>query len=290
MHRRTRRRDEEIARRFTKLVLEFGSREMPMTFGQVSAASIVLMTASGAAFAGFSGTMFESASDPAGWAGSTLIASLDSASTGFNYTANSGFAAVFSGFELDRTHVISDVYRLSQLTTITNGPNSISLQPGDLVFAYRVRLVSSFPGLTVESLNEAQVIGAPDFGFGENPMDASLINGQGFVTTSHFNNPEGGNIDDAAEFGSSVDFEWPVLDTDHLNNGEFITLLMFTSPANIGRGVLNLNAPPGQSGGIIGVAQGAEAPPILIPITIPAPGAAGLIFVGALASVRRRQR
>lgn len=243
------------------------------------------------ALAGFSGTMFEVMTDPSSWAGSTQIATLDSQTAGFNYNPASGFAAIFSNFELDRTQVRTDVFQMGQLTTIVNGSNSIVLTPGDLVFAYRVRLVNSFPGLTVESMNEAQVIGAPDFGFGQDPMAAALLNGQGFVSTTHFDNPDGGNIDDAAEFGSSVDFEWPDLDVNQLDNGEFITLLLFSDPAGVGQGVMNMSAPPGQSGGLIGFAQGAEAPPVLIPI-VPTPGALALGAVGMVVftSTRRRVR
>lgn len=243
------------------------------------------------ASAGFNGHMFEVMTDPSAWAGSTLIGSLDSQTDGFVYNPTSGFAAMFGQFELDRTQVRTDVYRVGQMTTVINGGNSITLNPNDLVFAYRVRLVNNFPGLTVESLNEAQVIGAPDFGFGQDAMMASLINGQGFVTNAHLNNPAGGNIDDADVFGSSVDFEWPVSDVDHLDNGDSITMLMFTDPAALGRGVLNMSSPPGQSGGISGVAQANEAPPVLIPI-VPSPGAAvlGAIGLGFVATSRRRIR
>lgn len=249
-----------------------------------------LLVTSPAALAGFSGTMYNVLTDPASWATTTPIASQNAATDGFNYNPSSGFAASFGSVIVDRTDVATDVYRVNSTTFIGAGPNQIALLPGSLIFAYRLRLVDSFPGLTVGSLNEAQVIGAPDFGFGQNAMAASLINAQGFVTTSHGNNPLNGNIDDAAEFGSSVDFEWGNVDTDHLDNLDTITMLLFTDPADIGRGVLNLSAPPGQTGGITGVAQAGEAPPVLIPI-IPTPGAFILGAFGLSAvAVRRRTR
>lgn len=265
--------------------MDFNPRLSALAIGAV-------LTASGSVLAGFSGAMFQAATDPAGWAGSSLVASMNSQAAGFNYNPTSGFSAIFSSFELDRTTVQSDVYRMTQVQSIVNGPNTIVLNPGDMVFAYRVRLVNNFPGLTVETLNQAQVIGAPDFGFGQDVMQASLLNGQGFVSNAHGNNPVNGNIDDAAEFGSSVDFQWNLSsDLDQLDNGEEIIMMLFTDPAGVGQGVLNLFSPPGQVGGLTGDAQAGEAPPVLIPI-VPTPGAAflGVLGMGVMLVSRRRNR
>lgn len=254
---------------------------------------IVALAASGlvgsSTFAAFDPTMYQEASDPSTWAYANLIQSLDAASTGFNYNFGSGFAWEFFGVEQDRTDVISEVYQISQTHTFTTGASSITLNPGDLAFVYRVRLVES-NGATVTSLTEAQVIGAPLFGFGQDVMDASLILGQGYINGA-YNPPTTGNIDDAGTFGSSVDFQWPGNDVSNLDNNQTAVLIMFTSPALIGQGVLNLTAPAGQTGGLTGIAQAGEAPPILIPL-IPAPGAAslGVIALGFGAAGRRRRK
>lgn len=239
------------------------------------------------AIAGFNSTMFQS-SAPSTWADATLIASLDSSN--FDFPDDSGFELVFGNIVFDRTSVRSDVYRADAPRVINTGGSSLTLDAGDLVFAYTIRLVQAAPGSTVNTVNEIQAIGAPDFGFGADAMAASLINGQGFVvTTVHDNTPTTGNIDDAAEFGSSVDWEWPGFDSGQLDNSDTITLLLFTDPAAIGTGVLNLISPPGQIGGITGVAQAAEAPPILIPI-IPSPGATVLAIAGLGLTAARRRR
>ena len=258
----------------------------------VKAASIVTVLGCAlAANAGFTPNMFEIPNDPSTWGFATPIASLNGTGGGFTYPVNSGFEASFAGFSLDKTLVSTDVYQLTANASFTTNNISINLNAGDLVFAYRLRLVGTFPGLTVTSLNEAQVIGAPDFGFGQDAMAASLINGQGFVVpVGHDNAPSAGNVDDAAEFGSSVDFEWPSVDTDHLDNAQSITMLLFTGPASIGRGVLNMSTPPGQPGGLVGFVQGADAPEVLIPI-IPSPGAAVLGVLGLTTiSLRSRRR
>ncbi|MDX2114962.1 MAG: hypothetical protein SFZ24_04975 [Planctomycetota bacterium] len=246
-----------------------------------------LSLAGATAQAGFSSTMFEVASNPSTWGDATEIASLDSSS--FDYADASGFEAVLANIVFDRTAVSTNVYRMNAARVVSTGNASLTLDPGDLVFAYSLRLVGNFAGLTINALNEAQVIGAPDFGFGQNPMAASLINGQGFVTTGHGRDPLNGNIDDAAELGSSVDFEWGGANAIYLLNDQTITMLLFSDPAEIGRGVLNMSSPPGQAGGIEGVAQADGAPPVLIPI-VPAPGAAALALVGGTLLLRRRGR
>lgn len=256
---------------------------------RVAVLAAALVVTAGSASAQFDPTMYNVGTDPSAWSGASLIASLDAQVAGFNFNPTSGFVAEAAGFVFDRTDVRTDVYALSQSTVITQGSSSITLNAGDLVFAYRVRLVGDFPGLVVNTMNEAQVVGAPDFGFGQNIMALSLLNGQGFVSTSHGNNPATGNADGDDEFGSSVDWEWPDLDTSHLDNNDFITMLLFTDPASVGQGVLNMSAPPGQAGGLTGFVQGEEAPPVLIPI-VPTPGAVLLGTIGLGFAVANRRR
>lgn len=249
----------------------------------------LLVGTTSSAFAAFSPGMRNISSDPSGWGFATNIASLDAQSTGFNYTGNSGFSWDFFGSEQDRTDVITDVYRITAPHTFNlgGGAQEITVSPGELVFAYRLTLVEA-NAATVTSLREAQVIGAPLFGFGQDVMDASLLRAQGFVTNAHGRNPVAGNISDAAPFGSSLDFEWGGGLAQNLLNDQTIVMLMFTDPAAIGRGVLNLAAPSGQLGGLTGEADGPEAPPVLIPI-IPSPGTLVLcaLGIGAVASRRR---
>lgn len=236
----------------------------------------------------FSDGIVQEANDPSTWAFADFVTSLDAASTGFDYPVDSGFALVDNVLgELDRTDVVSEVYRFNADNTFDDGTNSLDLFEGDLAFVYRVTLVQS-SAQTVTSLTEAQVIGVPAFGFGQDVMAGNLLIGQAVVDNGS-NLPGSGNFDDAGVFGSSVDFEWPGADVDNLDNSTTAVLILFSRPAAIGEGVLNLFAPPGQPNNLTGIAQADGAPPILIPI-IPAPGGVALGAVGLLAVARRRRR
>lgn len=240
----------------------------------------------------FSSGMRPVATDPSTWGFATNIASLDSASTGFNFTETppSGFSWSFLGTEQDRTQVVTDVYRVTSPHTFDpGGPLEFTLNTNDLVFAYRITMVE-VNALTVTSLREAQVAGAPAFGFGQDVMLASMLNAQGYVSPAHGRVPVSGNVSDAGGFGSTLDFEWGGGLAQNLLNDQSITLLMFTAPGTVGQGVLNLIAPPGQINGIIGQANGSEAPPILIPV-VPAPGSIALLTLGVgVIAARRRVR
>lgn len=252
---------------------------------------IALVSASGSpALAGFSPAIRGINSDPSTWGFATNIASLNAQTSGFNYQPNSGFAWEFFGVTQDRTDVITDVFRFDSPHTFNpgGGAQEFTANTGDLVFAYRITLVEA-NALTVTSLAEAQINGAPLFGFGQDAMDASRINAQGFVVPAHGRVPVLGNISDAGEFGSSLDFEWGGGFADNLLNDQTIVMLMFTDPAGIGQGVVNLIAPPGQIGGVNTIVQGNDAPPVLIPI-VPGPGSLGIASLGMWMIAGRRRR
>lgn len=253
--------------------------------------TIALASGPGAtAFAGFSSGVRGITSDPSTWGFATNIASLNAQTAGFNYQPNSGFAWEFFGATQDRTDVITDVFRFDSAHTFNpgGGAQEFTANAGDLVFAYRITLVEA-NALTVSSLAEAQVTGAPLFGFGLDAMDASLINAQGFVVPGHGRVPVVGNISDAGAFGSSLDFEWGGGFADNLLNDQTIVMLMFTDPAGIGQGVVNLIAPPGQISGVNTIVQGNDAPPVLIPI-VPGPGSLGIASIGVWVIASRRRR
>ena len=243
-------------------------------------AFVVAASLSGVATAG--APLIQTATDPSTWAADN-IASLNIDDTGYSFPDGAGFSWGFGGTEIDATDITSDVYRMNASMDL----GSLVLNPGDLVFAYRIRLVQGVAGSTVSSLDEIQILGAPAFGFGDDVMLRSVLNGQGFVSTSA-GTPDSGNFDGEDSFGASADWEWPGDDASNLDNDEFITLLMFTDPAQVGLGVANLFAPPGQTNGLTGVVQAGEAPPVLIP-TIPAPGVGGLLALGSVGLLRRRR-
>jgi len=272
-----------------------GTGKIKMTCNRISGviAVALLSGTSASALAAFNPGIHGITSDPSTWAFANNIASLNAQTAGFNYQPVSGFAWEFFGSTQDRTDVITDVFRFNSAHTFNpgGGAQEFTASAGDLVFAYRITLVEA-NALTVTSLTEAQITGAPLFGFGVDAMDASLINAQGVVIPSHGRSPVLGNISDAGTFGSSLDFEWGGGLAQNLLNNQTIVMLMFTNPAGIGRGVVNLIAPPGQIGGLNTIVQGNDAPPVLIPTTIvPGPGAMGIavIGLGMIASRRRRQ-
>jgi len=241
------------------------------------------------AVAAFNPNLLNDAADPSTWTFADLVSSFDAElDGGFNYNPVSGFSWEFLGAVQDRTDVRSQVYRFNQGHTFTTGAASQSVSAGDMAFVYRVRLVGVNTN-SVTSLTQAQVVGFPAIGMGQDIMDSSLLLAQGFITGA-YNPPVTGNLDAVPGFGSSVDFMWPGSDVTNLDNNQEAVLVMFTSPSLIGQGVLNLFAPPGQGNGVTGIAQSSEAPPILIPI-IPGPGpvALGAMAFGLLGMSRRRR-
>jgi len=244
-----------------------------------------------------SSVLYQDSADPSTWAFADLVASLDAASTGFDYNPVSGFAWEFLGQEQGRTDVNTEAYEINTETTFMTGSSSLVMEAGSWVFAYRVRLLEA-NSLTVNGLREAQVLGQPLFGFGQDVMAGSLIRAQGYINgASLMNPPLSGDFDDFNEFGSSVDFQWFDGQTGDqpLVNDEEVVMLLFTDPAQIGQGVLSLAAPPGQASGLTGVTQDIsqnppvdESPPVLVPI-IPAPSVAWIGIGAGLMAARRRR-
>lgn len=218
----------------------------------------------------------------------TQIASLDVATTSYDFPFGAGFTTSgyvdnFGSVELDRTQLVSTVYRVNAPTNV----GGVSLSTNDLVFAYTIRLVEASTN-TVTTMKEFQV-GLLNFGVGDR-MDGSSVKGRGFVATG-VPTPVGGNAGDLesiGSFGASHDWEWGVTGPEQLQNSQTITLLMFTEPRPIVQGLGNFAAPPGQQAGVDPLASGA---PVLIP-AVPAPGAGALwaVSAGLLAARRRRGR
>ncbi|RMH25005.1 MAG: hypothetical protein D6693_09400 [Planctomycetota bacterium] len=234
-----------------------------------------------------------------------LVASLDVASTPFNFPFDS---ALFtnSGFvrnvldangnpiaELDRTELRTDVYRVNQQTQLA--PGGLTLEVGDMVFAYTIRLVSA-SGNTVSAVDEVQVAGA-NF-LGTDSMDLGLLKARGFLTPSPgvvapISSVSPAVPDDFSLFGldgGQLEWNWFQSDpTQQLGNSETITLLMFTGQASIGSGFMNLAATLASSTGPFDPTV--EAAPVLIPISfvVPTPGAATLVGLACLTALRRRR-
>lgn len=248
------------------------------------AAAAAAIGAGAPALAAFNGTMQQMSQ--ATLDSYTLLQSLNIADTAFQFTpggsfTTSGYVNEIAGNVFDQTELTSRVYRVTSQTNLANG---LTLNVGDNVFAYTIRLVEDSAN-TVNSLREFQV-GLLDF-FGGTVMDGSVVTGYGHVTTSVSTPVANANdFEDLGAFGASLDWQWGPADVDQLDNNEAITLLMFTMPTLIGEGIGNFAAPPGQPTGVDPLATGA---PVLIPI-VPAPG--GALALGALgiACAARRRR
>ena len=195
---------------------------------------------------------------------------------------------------LDRTGLVTSVFQVTQQTQLA--PGGLTLNVGDMVFAYTLRLVDNPVGGVsnniVSTLDEFQVAGitVPGSDF----LDPALVKGRGFVTPgAGVGAPQMVDtptmINDFGSFGSQVAWNWLASDpTQQLDNGETITILMFTERSSIGNGFGNLLAPLSTSTGPYDPTL--EGAPVLIPIAfIPAPGALGLfVMVGAVGLRRRR--
>lgn len=258
---------------------------------------------SGTALAAYQNNMYGTGAAPSTYG--TLVGSPFDTNTdgGYNWPFDGGQGFTTSGYidefdagggtiiELGRTQLISEVYRVNTATVFNDGGDSITLNPGDMVFSYRIKLVGNSTS-TLNSLKETQIssIGAPGVG-----LATDRILGRGFYKSSSFSgsvlatdepDPQAGDLFEIAGFGGSLDFRWSGDDTQQLQNDEEITLLIFTEPSAITQGFMSFAGNPGQDSG---VDPNANFAPVLIP-TFPTPGTAVLLLgAGSAVAVRRRR-
>ena len=229
--------------------------------------------------------MFQFVGSPGATWGSP-IATLD-VNTDTGYTWASGFKVQFpNGLGQDITELTSNVYNVSSPLVLNQGSDSLTLNPGDKVYAYTITLVEA-SATTVDTLEEFQV-GLLSF-IGGPIMDGSLIKGRGFVSTG-VNGPagaDGSDFEDLGIFGSSLDWKWPSLEVNQLHNEQTITLLMFTSNSLPFEGIGDLRAPTGQ---ITGAGNVSNLVPVLVPTTVPTPGGAAIGLIAGVLCTRRARR
>jgi hypothetical protein len=272
---------------------------MPRITTSAAIAGSTICFLAGSALAAFDSTIYDTGADPASYG--TVVANainpLDANATynwphDSNFFDNSGYISSVGGTEFDRTQLVSTVYEVNNTTVFTSGSDTITLDPGDRVFAYTLRLVNASAN-TVTSIFEAQITGVntngqPGSVTNPDAMAASLLKGRGVFASAGLNLPDAapGDFTDLGAFGSAVDFFWNGNDTEQLQAGQEITLLLFAEPSPIGYGAANFAGNPAQGSNSDPNANGA---PILIPV-IPTPGAAMLIGAATLASLGRRRR
>ncbi len=197
----------------------------------------------------------------------------------------SGYVNEFMGVEVDRTELVSRVYRVHTPTVV----GGLNLNVGDNVYTYTIRLVD-FSTNTVNGLSEFQVSGL-DFTLTNPVMDASLVKGRGYVgPTGGANAPAVENpldLEDLGIFGASLDWEWE--DTggdDFLQNSAEITLTMYTTPSLPIQGIAVFSSSPGIPSNVDPNSTGAS---VWVP-AIPAPGPLVIAGAGVLFATARRRR
>ncbi len=260
-------------------------------------------------------TMYTGATDPSSYG--SLVASLNITSTGWDFPVdqneldqgktNSGFKAEMligggPNYPVDplvnpnRTSLQTDVYSVTAPTVIPNGAGNMNLLPGDLVFAYRIRLVGVSSN-AIDTLQEFGIGGlGTEFG-GYGAFDSSIVLGRGYsvagLSTPSTQFPVE-NIGDFEEenYGpgwemSSLEFNWPFGNQSaQMGNGKRITLLVFARGATFTDGWAKFAGVSGQASQSTSTV--ANNAPVLIPV-VPTPGASVLaIAAGVFASRRRR--
>lgn len=270
-----------------------------------TAGAAVLMLTSGS-LAAFDNTIYSAANDPSTYG--SLIASLDVDTTAYTWPANNGAGKLDSGFKAEIldgagnplvldfgvnpnvTQLTTDVYRVTSPQSI----GGLSVQTGDLAFAYRIQLVGNNAN-TIETLQKFGIDGR-DPGLDPNgggTFTDNEVYGRAF-TFSGLSNPgtafpvtTGAN--DYKNFGvvSFIDYQWELGNQlNQLNNAEEITLLLFARGATVTNGFANFAGTSGQASPTTDTV--ANDVPILIP-TVPGPGSLALLGIGGMLASRRRR-
>jgi hypothetical protein len=261
-------------------------------------------------------TMYSVGFDPSVYG--APIASLNITSTAWDFPLDanevlqgkkdSGFKAEIldgSGFPIapdvfvnpNKTSLQTDVYSVTSATVIPDGSGNLNLVPGDLVFAYRIRLVGNNTN-TVETLQEFGINGfGGDLG-GFGAFDSSVVLGRGYTVSglatpaNDFPAADAADFEEGDFFGpgseySSLEWNWDFGNqAAQMNNTHQITLLVFARGAIVTDGFAKFAGVSGQAGTTTSTV--ANNAPVLIP-TVPAPAASTvLLAAGVLASRRRR--
>lgn len=268
---------------------------------RIALISAIVGTTATIAHAAYIDTMFSTGADPSNYG--NLIQTLDTASYNFKIPAgftNSGYTndIINSGIpiaELDRTDIRTDVYEVTSQQTFNSGSDSITVNPGDLAFAYRIKVVENSTN-TIDTIRTFGFTGA-DIGFGGNGIlaDTNQLIGHGFFIDGAGANPAAfGPIDSVGSdleivpglFGS-LDWNWSGSASEQLANEEEITLILFSKPAPIVQGAAKILSPSGQS--VAGTTSEDSGAPVLIP-TVPTPGSIAIVALAGSIAVFRRRR
>lgn len=276
---------------------------------------VTIATAAAASHAAFETFSYESAADPASYG--SLVSSLDVASTSYDFPidtspvlgfTNSGFKAEIldpgTGLPVapdfaanpNTAQVRTDVYEVTSPTVVSDGGDDLTLDPGDLVFAYRIQHVGDAGDNNTNVVDTVVEFGITSglFAGGSNEFDSSIVKGRGFSVAGLSNLPSGlpipqaGDFDILPGFFSSLDWRWDEgVAASQLQNAEEITLLVYTKPALIENGEGKLVGVTGQASS--NTDPNANNIPVLVP-AVPSPGAVGLAALGlAIAAPRRRR-
>jgi len=282
---------------------------------QLAIGSAAMTVISLPAFA-YVNTMYNSAADPSSYG--SLVSSLNITTAGWDFPLDpnevlqgkkdSGFKAEIlngSGYPIapdpfavpNKTQLQTDVYSVTAPTVIPNGSGNLNLQAGDLVFAYRLRLVGNNAN-TVETLQEFGVQGFGEYLGGYGAFDSSIVLGRGYsvaglaAPTAQFPVADPSDFEEGDFGGPGLEYsslEWNWLfgnQAAQMGNAKQVTLLIFARGALITDGFAKFSGVSGQAGPTTTTV--ANNAPVLIPV-VPSPGASALALGAGLVVIRRRR-